>query len=124
MLDELSMLRENELYIESEIVIIDEGQFFKDLYTFIKGELDNKSCKKMFIVGGLSGDYQLNPIGEMTSLIPLADEIIKLNAYCVCCNDGTIASFTKRIIKNDEKILVGKEDMYIPVCRYHYSFYL
>ena len=107
-------------YNKAEVVIIDEGQFFDDLYDFIKMELSNLSQKKMFIIGGLSGDSDMKIIGDLTKLIPLADEVIKLNAYCVKCKNGTNASFTKRLIKNTEQILVGKEDIYIPVCRYHY----
>ena len=107
-------------YKKAEVVIIDEGQFFDDLYDFIKMELSNLSQKKLFIIGGLSGDSDMKIIGDLIKLIPLADEVIKLNAYCVKCKNGTNASFTKRLIKNTEQILVGKEDIYIPVCRYHY----
>lgn len=107
-------------YQNAEVVIIDEGQFFDDLYEFIAKELSDMSQKKLFIIGGLSGDSDMHIIGDMIKLIPLADEVIKLNAYCVKCKDGTAASFTKRLINNKEQILVGKEDIYIPVCRFHY----
>lgn len=111
-----------ELYLDAEIVVIDEAQFFEDLYPFIKNELSITGKRKIFIVGGLSGDYNMEPIGEIYRLIPLADEINKLNAYCVKCKDGTLASFTKRTIQNDDKILIGDSDIYIPVCRYHVTF--
>jgi thymidine kinase len=118
-LERLGQLRDNQDYNDAEIIIVDEGQFFLDLYDFMMEELSNIPAK-MFIVGGLSGDFCMKPIGDILRLVPLADEIIKLNAYCVQCRDSTTASFTKRIIEGTEQILVGKMDMYIPVCRYHY----
>lgn len=120
MVDSLNELytKYKDLYDKSKIVVIDEAQFYNDLYDFIELEL-NKS-NKLFIVGGLSGDYSMKPIGDVIKLVPLADEIIKLNAYCVLCKNGTIASFTKRTLASNEQIVVGKEDMYIPVCRFHH----
>ena len=121
MISELNELQDIQDYKTIEIVIIDEGQFFSDLYTFINKELKEQVNPKIFIVGGLSGDYNMSTLGEITKLIPLADEIIKLNAYCVKCNDGTIASFTKRIVTSSDQILIGASDAYIPVCRYHHT---
>lgn len=122
MLNKLSELHIDyiELYKMADIIIIDEGQFFEDLYDFIKNELNKIDTRKIFIIGGLSGDYNMNTLGDIYRLIPLADEINKLSAYCVECKDGTLASFTKRTIKNENQILVGDSDIYIPVCRYHH----
>jgi thymidine kinase len=111
-----------EIYKNSDIVIIDESQFFPDLYRFVETQLKIKHLhNKIFIVSGLSGDSSLQPIGDILKLIPLADEVIKLNAYCLKCKDGTIASFSKRRINCDNsQILIGNSDIYIPVCRFHY----
>jgi len=107
-------------YESADVIVIDECQFFDDLYDFIKDELKRKEKCKIFIVGGLSGDSDLNLIGNTHKLIPLADEIIKLNAYCSLCKNGTYASFTKRIVNIDSQVLVGKDDFYVPVCRIHF----
>ena len=121
MTNSLSELKTLNAYISSDIVIIDEAQFFDDLYLFLYNELNkNHITKKIFIVGGLLNDYNMQPIGDIIKIIPLADEIIKLNAYCLICNDGSIASFSKRIINDPNQILIGKEDLYIPVCRFHF----
>lgn len=111
-----------QIYKNSHIIIIDESQFFPDLYSFIETQLKiQHDINKIFIVAGLSGDSNLQSIGETLKLIPLADEVIKLNAYCIKCKDGTIASFSKRKINcNDSQILIGNNDIYIPVCRFHY----
>jgi thymidine kinase len=107
-----------EEYKRAKIVIIDEGQFYGDIYEVIKDEL--RKGRRKFIVGGLSGDFNMRPIGQMINLVPVADEIIKLEAYCVYCKNGNKASFTKRITEDIETIVVGKEDIYVPVCRKHH----
>uniref|UniRef100_A0A6C0H6W1 thymidine kinase n=1 Tax=viral metagenome TaxID=1070528 RepID=A0A6C0H6W1_9ZZZZ len=106
-----------ELYRTARVIVIDEAQFFPDLLSFMQEQLVQP---KTFIVGGLSGDYNMNPIGQIINLVPLADEIIKLDAYCVYCSEYTIASFSKRLVSSEQQILVGKQDVYLPVCRYHH----
>ena len=115
----------NNKYEYAEIIVIDEAQFYDDLYEFMRTELFSTTNKKLFLVAGLSGDYNMEPIGDILKLIPMADDIKKLDAYCIYCKDGTIASFTSKLIKNDNKqIEVGKDDIYSPCCRDHYlSFY-
>lgn len=127
MLNNLSEILSNEIiynmYLNSHIVIIDEAQFFPDLYEFIFSQINSQHLiNKIFIVAGLSGDSYLQPFGQLLQLIPLADEIIKLNAYCIKCKDGTLASFSKRKnnVLNNSQILIGNDDIYIPVCRFHY----
>jgi thymidine kinase len=106
----------------ADIVLIDEAQFYNDLYDFMGKNLNNVYQKKLFIVSGLSSDSNMEPIGDVIKLVPLADEIIKLSAYCIVCKNGTPASFTKRSknIDNKSQILVGLNDIYSPVCRMHY----
>lgn len=111
----------HQKYMSSKIIIIDEAQFYPDLYPFIRTELSKQDSIKIFIVAGLSGDFNMKPMGQILQLVPLADEIIKLDAYCVFCKDGTKASFTKRLVDNEEQILIGQRDMYASVCRYHYK---
>jgi thymidine kinase len=116
----------NSKYEYADIVIIDEGQFYKDLYKFVGNELNNLNSRKMFIVAGLSSDFNMKPIGDIISLVPLADEIIKLSALCVYCKDGTPASFTK-LIKNEtlsnSNVLVGAKNFYSPCCRKHFLMF-
>lgn len=126
MLKNLEQLRSNKFlsdkYDYADIILIDEGQFYKDLYEFLKIELNSNTNKK-FIVAGLSSDYNMNPIGDIIKIVPMADEIIKLSALCVFCKDGTPANFTK-LIKNsmeiDCNVLVGANEHYSPCCRYHF----
>ena len=117
--EDLQDLTHTESYINSEIVIVDESQFFKGLLQFVVNgaEVDNKTM----IVVGLNGDSDRNPFGDILNLIPYCDSVTKLDAFCVTCGDGTLAHFSKKIIKTTEgQIHVGNEDAYIAVCRKHY----
>ena len=107
-------------YESADVVIIDEAQFYDDLFLFISSQLARGDIRKVFIVGGLSGDFQMNHIGQLYKLLPLADDIVKLNAYCTFCKDGTPASFTKRLCDSNDVILVGASSEYAPVCRKHF----
>ena len=81
-------------YLEAKIVVIEEGQFFEDLYDFVLRAVDKD--KKIVIVGGLDGDCFRKPFGQILQLIPLADTLTKLTAFCKICADGTPGIFTYR----------------------------
>lgn len=98
-----------------DVVCIDEAQFFGDLYDGVFQLVEK--YKLYVIVAGLSGDYKRDNFGEMYRLFPLADTIVKLDAYCGVCNDGTIAPFTKKLDSGDKQVDVGSSDKYIAVCR-------
>jgi thymidine kinase len=107
----------DDTILNHDYIMIDEGQFFSDLKTYVV-----KWCeeyKKNIIVIGLDGDYKRNPFGQILDLIPIADNVMKLKAMCKLCNDGTEALFTHRLTTEDEQIVIGNSN-YIPVCRQHY----
>lgn len=108
---------DEQLYNDAHIILINEGQFFNDIVEFCKLYCDDK--KKHVIVAALDGDFQRKPFGKIPQLISLADDIVKLKAKCVICNDGTDAIFTKRLGNSTEQVLIGT-DIYKPVCRKHY----
>ncbi len=117
-INKLSDINNNDLLLY-DILIIDEGQFFDDLKEIIIYLIDNYNLH--IIICGLNSDYQKNKIGQILDLIPYCDNCIKLNSLCAKCNDGTKAPFTYRIINSDKQILIGSNDMYIPVCRKHHN---
>lgn len=119
MLENLMDIYDTQKYNDSEIIFIEEAQFFGDLRKFVEKATDLD--KKHVVVAGLSGDYKREKFGQILDIIPLAESIEKLDAFCIICKDGTLASFTKRIVndtKEQEKI--GGKETYIPVCRTHY----
>jgi thymidine kinase len=101
-----------------DLIVIDEGQFFPDLKKYVLKWVE--IYKKNVLVGGLDGDSERNPFGEILFLIPYADKVKKLSSLCKLCNDGTVAIFTKRLIPHNEQIQVGGSEIYIPLCRKHY----
>ena len=92
-----------------DTIFINEAQFFKGLVSFIKECLHKH---KNVYVYGLDGDFKQESFGEMSQLIPLCDEYVKLYATCTC---GKRASFSKRLSENKEQYLPN--DIYRPSCR-------
>jgi thymidine kinase len=103
---------------EADIIIIEEVQFFNDAYEEIQKLAD--IYHKKIICAGLSGDFRKKSFGDVCKLIPIADKITHLRAMCSICRDGTPASFTKRCTSSQETELVGANDIYKAVCRYHH----
>ena len=112
--DLLFMLTEDPVIKKSDVICINEGQFFDNLVKFCNCMCD---LGKEVHVCGLDGDYLRRPFGEILNLIPLCDTYTKLHALCMNCKNGTPASFTKRITNSSELVVIGTEDMYQPVCR-------
>lgn len=97
-----------------DVVAIDEFQFFeKNNAVKISNKIANKGIR--LIVTGLDTDFKDRPFGPMPELLAIADDVTKLTAICEEC--GAEATKTKRIIDNDEQVLVGKKDVHIPTCR-------
>ena len=117
----LNDITSNEEYLKEynacEVLVIEEAQFFEDLYDVVvkAADIDNK----IVIVAGLDGDSNREEFGDILKLIPKCDSVKKLHALCVKCKDGTSASFTKRLVKNNSQIYIGVSE-FIAVCRYHF----
>jgi thymidine kinase len=107
-----------DLYNEADIIIIEELQFFEDAYDFITHATDVDH--KIIIAAGLDGDSNREPFGDVLKLIPYAEKVTKLSAFCKKCEDGTLGYYTKRLVNNKDKVLVGAENEFIAVCRRHY----
>ena len=101
-----------------DVILINEGQFFPDLYKIVIDVVENKH--KIVHIAALDGDFKRNVFGEILHLIPKCDDYIKLHALCAKCKDGTIASFSHRISDEDTQISIGS-DNYIPLCRKCYE---
>lgn len=105
-------------YLDSKLIVIEEGQFFEDLYKFVLKAVEDD--QKTVVVGGLDGDCFRKPFGQILQLIPLADRVTKLTALCKGCADGTVAMFTFRKSKSKKTVELGGSDAYMPLCRKHY----
>ena len=105
-----------KLLEETDVFLINEGQFFPDLFEVVK--LLVNYHKKIVYVGGLDGDFERKQFGQLIKLIPLATAYEKLYAKCAC---GEKAAFTKRRTNDEEQTVIGGTDMYIPVCQVCYN---
>jgi thymidine kinase len=101
-----------------DVLIIDEAQFFSDLHDCVVKWADTLNIH--IVVCGLDGDSERNVFGDILRLIPHAEEVVRLSAYCSKCRDGTAAYFSKRVVATPEQVAIGGKDMYMPVCRTHY----
>jgi len=106
---------------KAKLVIIEEGQFFPDLYDFVLRSIE--TFKKNVIVAGLDGDRFRKPFGQILDLIPIADRITKLTSFCKDCVDPTPALFSFGRSSETETVLVGASEIYTPLCRKHYLYH-
>jgi thymidine kinase len=101
----------------ADVVLINEGQFFEDLYPVVASML--KAGKKIY-VSGLDGDFQRKKFGQILDLIPLCDKVTKLTSLCSLCKNGEPAIFSMRLTSETQQTLIGS-DNYAPVCRACYK---
>ena len=95
-----------------DIIGIDEGQFFSDLVEVCE---ELAMLKKTIIIAALNGDFRMEPFPVIAKIIPKADKIKLLKAYCFNCHKD--ARFTLRIVQSNETVLIGAGEAYKPACR-------
>ena len=115
---DLNSLFEQTQYKQAKLLVIEEAQFYKGLYDFVKNAVERDG--KHVVCVGLDGDADRNPFGEILRLIPLCDNVEKIKSLCAECGDGTPALFTHRITQSSTQIQVGAEGTYKPLCRKHF----
>jgi thymidine kinase len=111
-------LSENHILLRSsQVILINEGQFFEDLYDVVVDMLEHG--KKVYICG-LDGDFKKGKFGQILDLIPHCDSVTKLTSLCSICKNGTPGIFSMRVTSEKQQMLIGS-DNYVPVCRKCYS---
>ncbi len=104
----------------TQVVAIDEAQFFDDDICDVCNELADRGIRVM--AAGLDTNFKGEPFGPMPLLITEAEFVTKLAAVCNKC--GAPATRTQRIINgapasyNDPIILVGAAESYEARCRH------
>jgi thymidine kinase len=91
-----------------EVVGIDEAQFFDDAIVLVCNTLANSG--KRVIVAGLDMDYEGKPFGAMPNLLAVAEFVTKVHA--ICAQTGELASFSYRLIENDQQVMLGQKTEY------------
>lgn len=113
-----------KLHPKTEIIAIDEAQWFGDgLISVIETLL--KKGKKV-LVAGLALTYDREPFAPIPTLMTIADKVTKLSAICALCGDEAV--YHKRITGSPnidphktDVVFVGKLENYQPRCRSCYS---
>lgn len=98
---------------DTEVVGIDEGQFFDTEVIEAVNDLANNG--KRVIVAGLDQDYMGKPFEPMPQLLSIAEFITKTHAICVKC--GATANYSQRTFESDELVEVGASGKYEARCR-------
>ncbi len=99
---------------DTEIVGIDEGQFFDEDLPAVCNQLANGG--KRVIVAGLDQDYLGKPFEPMPQLLAIAEYITKTLAICVVC--GGPANHTQRLVASKDRVLLGAQGTYEARCRH------
>ena len=99
-----------------KVVGIDEAQFFDEGIVQVCNDLANRGIR--VIVAGLDMDFQGNPFGPMPALMATAEYVTKVHAVCV--ETGNLAHYSHRTIDNDELVVLGEKQEYLPLSRAAY----
>jgi thymidine kinase len=99
---------------DTEVVGIDEGQFFDAQLPAACNALAGSG--KRVIVAGLDQDYLGRPFEPIPQLLAIAEYITKTLAICVVC--GSPANHTQRLVASKDRVLVGATGVYEARCRY------
>ncbi len=107
-------LSNKNLWMDADVVLINEGQFFADLVPVVRSMVETYG--KTVHICGLDGDFRRERFGSILDLIPLCDKVTKLSALCGECKDGTPAIFSHRVSHEQTQVIIGSSN-YIPLCR-------
>jgi thymidine kinase len=97
----------------TEVVGIDEGQFFDNDLVAVANELAGRGLR--VIIAGLDQDYTGKPFEPMPQLLAIAEYITKTHAICMRC--GQPANYSQRTFESKERVAVGASGMYEARCR-------
>ena len=97
----------------TQVVGIDEGQFFDNKLVDVANELAQRGLR--VIIAGLDQDYTGKPFEPMPQLLAIAEYITKTHAICVRC--GQTANYSQRTFESEERVAVGAGGMYEARCR-------
>jgi len=107
-------LSDKSMWIDADVILINEGQFFGDLLETVVEMVD--VYKKQVHICGLDGDFRRQRFGTLLDLVPYSDKVEKLNAFCGMCKNGNFAIFSHRVSSESVQVVIGS-DNYLPLCR-------
>lgn len=121
-LSELLPFLSDHRYRDATHIMIEESQFFHDLFPFVTQSAD--ANRKQLVCAGLDGDFARESFGQLIMLVPHCDSIVKLRANCPKCSETGTAIFTARVKGHgSDQVYIGGTEVYRPLCRKHYIDY-
>jgi thymidine kinase len=99
---------------DTEVVGIDEGQFFDPSLVQVVDELAGRGVR--VIVAGLDQDYMGRPFEPMPQLLAVAEYVDKTLAICMRC--GAPANRSQRLVAATDRVVVGGAHEYEARCRH------
>jgi len=103
----------DEVEADTEVVGIDEGQFFDTELPIVCDTLADQG--KRVIVAGLDQDYRGRPFDPMPQLMAVAEYVDKTLAVCMRC--GAPANRSQRLVHAADRVVVGGAGEYEARCR-------
>jgi thymidine kinase len=103
----------DQIQSDTEVVGIDEGQFFDAALPAVCSTLADRGIR--VIIAGLDQDYLGKPFEPMPQLLAIAEYITKTHAICMVC--GNPANHTQRLVASGDRVLVGAAGLYEARCR-------
>ena len=103
----------DKLNHRTEVVGVDEGQFFDQTLVDVSNQLANAG--KRVIIAGLDTDFLGKPFEPMPQLLAVAEYITKTLAICMRC--GSPANQTQRLVASKDRVVVGGAGAYEARCR-------
>jgi len=97
---------------DSQLVAIDEAQFFGDDLIDVCWQLAEQSRQVM--VAGLDRDAWGQPFSPMPGLEAIADDVIRTRSVCARC--GQEAKYTQRLVPVEGQAMIGGAESYEPRC--------
>ncbi len=104
---------EQRVLDETQVVAIDEAQFFDRDIVDVVERLANRGIR--VIIAGLDQDYLGRPFHPMPELMAIAELVTKVHAVCTAC--GAPACRSQRLLAESETVLVGGSESYEARCR-------
>jgi len=108
-----NFLNNLEIPAETQIICIDEIQFYTDAYDFCANMINRGIT---VICAGLNGTFSRHPFQVLTQLMPLATDIIFCKGICDFCQSEN-ACYSKRISEETEDLVIGGSDKYKACCK-------
>lgn len=104
-------------------IIIDECHFLKEEdIDYLANIVDTTNID--IICFGLKTDFQTKFFSGSKRLMEIADKIEEIENTCWCGKPASVNAridINKNIIKSGKQVVLGSNDLYVPLCRKHYK---